>query len=53
MMTTQIRQDTGEKFSDLPVIVYRAGGRISIANRPGGGLVQIVELPEVKEPEAV
>lgn len=30
-------------------IVTRAGGNISIANRPGGGLVQIVELPEAKE----
>jgi signal transduction histidine kinase len=30
-------------------IVSRAGGSISIANRPGGGLVQIVELPEAKE----
>jgi signal transduction histidine kinase len=28
-------------------IVQRADGRISIANGPGGGLVQIVELPEV------
>jgi signal transduction histidine kinase len=28
-------------------IVQRAGGRISIANGPGGGLVQIVELPEI------
>jgi signal transduction histidine kinase len=28
-------------------IVQRAGGRISIANGPGGGLVQIVELPEM------
>jgi signal transduction histidine kinase len=27
-------------------IVQRAGGCISIANRPDGGLVQIVELPE-------
>ena len=27
-------------------IVSRAGGRIEIANRPGGGLVQTVELPE-------
>ena len=33
-------------------IVARAGGRICIANRPGGGLVQIVELAEVQEPEA-
>ena len=32
-------------------IVSRAGGRISIANRPDGGLVQIVELPEAKETE--
>jgi signal transduction histidine kinase len=32
-------------------IVSRAGGRISIVNRPGGGLRQIVELPEAtKEP---
>jgi signal transduction histidine kinase len=30
-------------------IVSRAGGSISIANRPGGGLVQTVELPEAKE----
>jgi len=32
-------------------IVARAGGRISIANRPGGGLIQIVELPEVAKAE--
>jgi signal transduction histidine kinase len=30
-------------------IVQRAGGCISIANRPDGGLVQIVELPEAVE----
>ena len=34
-------------------IVTRAGGRISIANRPGGGLVQIVELPEAKDDPSV
>lgn len=33
-------------------IVSRAGGSISIANRPGGGLVQIVELPEAKEAQS-
>jgi signal transduction histidine kinase len=27
-------------------IVQRAGGSIAIANKDGGGLVQIVELPE-------
>ncbi len=27
-------------------LVQRAGGSISIANGPGGGLVQIVELPK-------
>ena len=30
-------------------IIQRAGGRISIANRPGGGLLQVVELPKVSE----
>jgi signal transduction histidine kinase len=29
-------------------IVSRAGGRIAIANRPGGGLLQTVELPEAE-----
>jgi signal transduction histidine kinase len=33
-------------------IVSRAGGSISIANRPEGGLVQIVELPEGKEAQS-
>lgn len=32
-------------------IVQRAGGSITIANKDGGGLVQIVELPEVAEAE--
>jgi signal transduction histidine kinase len=30
-------------------IVQRAGGTITIANRPEGGLVQIVELPRVAD----
>jgi C4-dicarboxylate-specific signal transduction histidine kinase len=30
-------------------IVSRAGGRIEIANRPKGGLVQTVELPEAAD----
>ena len=33
-------------------IVSRAGGRISIANRPGGGLLQIVELPEATKTDS-
>jgi signal transduction histidine kinase len=28
-------------------IIRRAGGDITIANRPGGGLIQIIELPAV------
>ena len=30
-------------------IIQRAGGSISIANHPGGGLVQVVELPKAAE----
>jgi len=30
-------------------IVQRAGGAITIANRPDGGLIQIVELPRVMD----
>jgi signal transduction histidine kinase len=30
-------------------IVQRAGGTITIANRPGGGLIQTVELPRAEE----
>jgi signal transduction histidine kinase len=30
-------------------IVQRAGGSIDIANKEGGGLVQIVELPEAAD----
>jgi len=33
-------------------IVSRAGGRISIANKPDGGLVQTVELPEAADEPA-
>ncbi len=33
-------------------IVTRAGGSIQIANRPGGGLLQTVSLPEVPASEA-
>lgn len=33
-------------------IVSRAGGRIAIANRPGGGLLQTVELPEARQETA-
>ena len=33
-------------------LIQRAGGRISIANGPGGGLTQVVELPEAKSAEA-
>jgi len=33
-------------------IVQRAGGRISIANGPSGGLVQVVELPKAAETES-
>lgn len=33
-------------------IVTRAGGSIQIVNRPGGGLLQTVFLPEAREPEA-
>jgi signal transduction histidine kinase len=33
-------------------IVTRAGGSIQIVNRPGGGLLQTVCLPEAPEPEA-
>lgn len=32
-------------------IVTRAGGSIQIVNRPGGGLLQTVSLPEAPEPE--
>jgi signal transduction histidine kinase len=32
-------------------LVQRAGGSISIANGPGGGLVQVVELPKAAETE--
>jgi signal transduction histidine kinase len=32
-------------------IIQRAGGRISISNGPGGGLVQVVELPKVARTE--
>ncbi|WP_108682964.1 ATP-binding protein [Methyloceanibacter sp. wino2] len=32
-------------------IVTRAGGSIQIVNRPGGGLLQTVFLPELREPE--
>ncbi len=32
-------------------LVQRAGGSISIANGPGGGLVQVVELPKATEAE--
>ncbi|ODR96719.1 histidine kinase [Methyloceanibacter superfactus] len=32
-------------------LVQRAGGNISIANGPGGGLVQVVELPKAVETE--
>jgi signal transduction histidine kinase len=28
-------------------IVRRAGGDIKIANRPGGGLIQVVQLPAI------
>lgn len=30
-------------------IIGRAGGRINIANRPGGGLIQTVELPKAHD----
>jgi signal transduction histidine kinase len=33
-------------------LIQRAGGSVGIANRPGGGLVQIVELPVAGEPTA-
>ncbi|MGH6737270.1 MAG: ATP-binding protein [Methyloceanibacter sp.] len=33
-------------------LVQRAGGNISIANRPDGGLVQIVELPRAEDAAA-
>lgn len=33
-------------------IVTRAGGTIQIVNRPAGGLLQTVSLPEAPEPEA-
>jgi len=33
-------------------LIQRAGGDVSIANRPGGGLVQIVELPKAAETPA-
>ena len=33
-------------------LVTRAGGSIEIVNRPGGGLLQTVSLPEAPEPEA-
>lgn len=33
-------------------IVTRAGGTIQIVNRPGGGLLQTVSLPEAPNPEA-
>jgi signal transduction histidine kinase len=33
-------------------LIQRAGGSVGIANRPGGGLVQIVELPVAAEPAA-
>lgn len=32
-------------------IVTRAGGSIQIVNRPGGGLMQTVSLPEARDPE--
>ena len=46
------RQDipgAGLGMSIANEIVQRAGGRISIANGPSGGLVQVVELPKAPE----
>jgi len=49
------RQDipgAGLGMSIANEIVQRAGGRISIANGPSGGLVQVVELPKATEKPA-
>ena len=40
-------------FADAYEIVTRAGGSIQIVNRPGGGLLQTVCLPEAPEPADV